>query len=122
MDDGIPANTNPFLVLISWNWGDGDPEFHKIVPEYFGYDDEATMPMAKEVIKPPITQTEAEALVRKVAGKNQALPLAVHEKFGHIIPCDLRKIVRVARPFSNSHSKKGFYIPLCTDDESYYLK
>ncbi|MDP1719376.1 MAG: hypothetical protein Q8L24_03060 [bacterium] len=120
MAEGLPANTNPFVVLISWS--DKDSRLHEIAPEYFCYNEEAAMPIAKKVVRPPLSQKEAMALVRSVVRKDVCVQFAVHERFIHIIPADLKKVVRVVRPYSASHGKNEFYIPCCTESESYFIK
>lgn len=121
MVEGLPANTNPFVVLIGWD-SPPDPKFHELAPEYFHYDETIGMPVAKEVAAPELTQKDAEKLVRNLVGKNRAKMLAIHKNFSNIIPKDLKKVLRVANTFSTSHSKNGFFVPCCTEMECEFLK
>lgn len=118
MADGIPENTNPFVVIL--NGCNNKVRLHKIAPEYFEFDSDLDMPVAKEVLKPAIPQAESEKLLRDIAKKETQIHFAVHARCAHIIPKDLEKIVPILRSHAGNHGKKGFFIPCCDDLECYY--
>ncbi len=120
MPDGIPENTNPFVVIII---GCGsDVKLHEIAPEYFMYELDLGMPVAKEVIKPAIPQAESEKLLRDIAKQEKKIHFAVHERCAHIIPKDLKSKIPVLQTRAPSHGENGFFVPCCDDIECYFLK
>lgn len=120
MADGIPENTNPFVVIL--NGCGKEVKLHEIAPEYFEYDMDLDMPVAKEVRKPAITQADSEKLLRGIAKKEKPIHFAVHELCVHIIPGDLKSTIPVLKTHTGNRGKNGFFIPCCDDIECYFLK
>lgn len=96
--EGLPANTNPFCVNHDVSIEDGliVTEF----PEYFDVweKDDVFYAAKPNVQTKPLSQEEAEALVRRIS-ETIAIPgeVAVKEAYKHIIPADLRAVVPVTK-------------------------
>ncbi|MBI3632795.1 MAG: hypothetical protein HY226_00730 [Candidatus Vogelbacteria bacterium] len=91
-DSGLPENVNPFLAI--WDECIDDGNLETIFPDYFYYNSPSDTPYAIMVKKPALSQTEAEALVRKLVDSGERR-FAVQWKYKHIIPKDLQGLVRI---------------------------
>jgi len=100
--EGLPANTNPFLI-VSDECVDDD-SLEKAMPDYFMFKHSCDLPFAILPTSPVFSQEEAEILVRKVLTVDPEARFAVQEQHRHIIPEQLKNHIRLTketfRPYS----------------------
>src|SRR3990172_10872372 len=96
--DGLPQNYNPFVVV--WDKAVDDDTLAKLAPEYFWYDSAADLPMSTTEPKtPPLSQKDADDLVRKLVAGDPKRNFAVKLESFYIIPEDLLKVVRLVNEY-----------------------
>ena len=99
LQQGIPANTNPFCINTEYDMCDGALE--QYAPTYFGtgkdYDNSYHTYAKKHLVVTTLSQTEAEALFIHLVGLDVVDCLVVQEQFKHIIPKDWPKEVWITK-------------------------
>jgi len=108
MRQGLPKNANPFLII--WDECIDDVTLVKIAPDYFSSAAGGDMVVDRRVAKPALTQEAAEELVCQIVSYiPTAKYFAARERYQHIIPGDVKHIVRITKKSAHPVTSQGCF-------------